>query len=108
MALISTAITLFAILMVDEAQATSNDERLAEMFSPILILTEETNNRYDETVPIRVIKPEPVEIVGADSVKNIWISGKDLIGPYPRRNKLPCEPLCFCRRLPFCRALWGQ
>ena len=72
MVLMSAAITLFAILSVDEAQATRNDEQLAKMFSPILILTEETNNRYDETVPIRVIKPEPVEIVGAHNIAYMW------------------------------------
>jgi hypothetical protein len=78
---IISVVLLFLTLIAERADAISdkNKERLAEMFSPILILTEETRNIYDdETVPIRVIKPEPVEIVGADSVQNIWITGKDL------------------------------
>ena len=81
MVLMSAAITLFAILSVGEAQATRSDEQLAKMFSPILVLTEETNNRYDETVPIRVIKPEPVEIVGADSLSNLYFTAKSLGRP---------------------------
>jgi hypothetical protein len=65
---IISVVLLFLTLIAERADAISdkNKERLAEMFSPILILTEETRNIYDdETVPIRVIKPEPVEIVGA-------------------------------------------
>ena len=79
MSIMIATITLFAMIMVDEAEAASNDERLAKMFSPILILTEDTEERYGE---ILVIKPEPVEIVGAGSAANIWIFGKAL-----RRNK---------------------
>ncbi len=72
-------IALFIMLVVNGAKATSSDaERLAKMFSPILVLTEETSTEYDATEPIRVIKPEPVEIVGAGSASNIWIYGKDL------------------------------
>ena len=62
MVLMSAAITLFAILIVDEAQATSNDELLAKKFSPILILTEDTSGKYGE---IPVIKPEPISIMSA-------------------------------------------
>ena len=73
MSLMIAAITLFAMLMVGRAEADSDrDLRLAKMFSPILILTEETNTRYDETVPIRVIKPEPVSIVGATNISYMW------------------------------------
>ena len=79
MKIISVAL-LFLMLIAEGVDAVRDDKRLAEMFSPILILTEETRNVYDDaTVPIRVIKPEPVEIVGADSVKNVWITGKNLL-----------------------------
>ena len=78
MSLIIAAITLFAMFMVEDAEAVRDDERLAEMFSPILILTKETDTKYDAAEPIRVIKPEPVSIVGAESAANIWISGRDM------------------------------
>ena len=68
MALVIAVITLLPMLMVDEAEADAvSDSLLARKFSPILILTEETGTEYDENEPIRVLKPEPVEIVGADS-----------------------------------------
>ena len=44
-------------------------ELLARKFAPILILTEETGGLWGD---IRVTKPEPVEIAGADSAANIW------------------------------------
>ena len=67
------SVLLFPMLIAGRADAASDDERLAEMFSPILILTKETRNVYDdETVPIRVIKPESVSIVGAEYASYIW------------------------------------
>ncbi|MCE2449748.1 MAG: hypothetical protein J4F35_15620 [Candidatus Latescibacteria bacterium] len=50
------AIALFTMLMVEETEAASNDERLAEMFSPILILTEETGHKWGD---IRISLPAP-------------------------------------------------
>ena len=68
-------IILLSMLMVDEAGAdAASDLRLAKMFSPILILAEETGTVYDETVPIRVIKPEPVEIVFGQSADSLRFS----------------------------------
>ena len=43
-------------------------EQLAEMFSPILILAEETGGKWGD---IKIIKPEPVEIMGAQSAENL-------------------------------------
>jgi len=72
------AMTLFALLMAKAA--ASDDERLAEIFSPILILTEETSTEYDRIEPIQVIKPEPVSIVGAEAAANIWVSAYEYSG----------------------------
>ena len=69
------ALTLFAVPMAAKADAETAAERLAEMFSPILILTEETGGKWGD---IKVIKPEPVEIMGATSADNVWISSFDL------------------------------
>ena len=55
----------------------ASDLALAQKFSPILILTEETSGKYGD---IRVTKPEPVEIVGANSVSNLWFEAYDLGG----------------------------
>ena len=62
------ALTLFAILMPADADAKTDAERLAEMFSPILILTEETGHKWGD---IKVTKPEPVEIMGTQSAGNL-------------------------------------
>ena len=51
------AIVLFAVIMVEEAY--TSDLELARKFSPILVLAEDTGNKWGD---IRVIKPEPVEI----------------------------------------------
>ena len=66
-------VLLFAMLIAKGADAISDEdkEKLAEMFSPILILTEETRKVYDETVPIRVMKPEPVRIISAQYADSI-------------------------------------
>ena len=65
--------TLFALLTIENGYANigSESERrrdldLAHRFSPILILTEDITDRYGD-----VIRPEPVEIVGADSARNL-------------------------------------
>ena len=63
------AFALFAALMaVDaDADAETEAERLAEMFSPILILTEKTGGKWGDTI---VTKPEPVGMIalGASTV----------------------------------------
>ncbi len=61
---------LFAALMaVDaDADAGTDAERLAKMLSPILILTEETGGKWGDII---VTKPEPVEIMGAQSAANL-------------------------------------
>ena len=54
------------------AEAETDDSRLnrlAEMFSPILILTEETGGQWGDII---VTKPEPVGIMGATSADSIW------------------------------------
>ena len=85
-------VTLFALLMVEYAYAdVADDLELAHKFSPILILTEETGGKWGD---ISVIKPEPVEIVGADSSSNLWYIAKDLrgdkqIASAPRRRYHP-------------------
>lgn len=48
-----------------------------------MILTEETGTIYDKTVPIRVIKPEPVEIVFAQSADSLRFSYYER---YPETN----------------------
>ena len=61
------ACTLFVGFIVTETQAATDAEleALAEMFSPILILTKEIGDKWGD---IKVIKPEPVEIVGAQNL----------------------------------------
>ncbi len=60
-----------------------NDEALAKKFAPILVLTE------NPTVPGRIIvNPEPVEIVGADSVSNVWIEARNLVNQRIKRAPL--------------------
>ena len=67
------ALTLLVPLMTADANAKTDAERLAEMFSPILILTEDTVSNYGEDTDrgILVLKPEPVDIMGATSAKNL-------------------------------------
>ena len=50
--------------MATGADAETNAERLAEMFSPILILTKDTQSDYGEDGYPRLLKPEPVEMSG--------------------------------------------
>ena len=73
MPLMIAILTLFVALMAAEADAETETERLAEMFSPILILTEDTRSNYGEDTDrgILVLKPEPVEIMGAQSAENL-------------------------------------
>ena len=59
-------ITLFALLLVEEAY--TSDLELARKFSPILVLTEDTGDRWGD---IRATKPEPVEIVNAQLADSI-------------------------------------
>ena len=62
------ALTLFNVVMVEGTNTETDAERLAEMFSPILILTEETGGKWGDII---VTKPEPVGIMGATSADNI-------------------------------------
>ena len=63
-------LTLLTALTVADAEAkTATATELAKMFSPILILTKDTVGDYGA---IRVLKPEPVNIMGATSADNIW------------------------------------
>ena len=75
-------ITLFALLMVKYVHADeASDLELALKFSPILILTEETGDEHGwEREDMRVIKPEPVEIVSAQSADSIRFGVYDLAG----------------------------
>ena len=45
MPFVIVTLTLFSALIVAEANAETDAERLAEMFSPILILAEETGHK---------------------------------------------------------------
>ncbi|MYB76541.1 MAG: hypothetical protein F4X83_05490, partial [Chloroflexi bacterium] len=67
--------SLAVLLMGDSGADTDSYLDLAHKFSPILILTEITSDDFGD---IKVIKPEPVEIVGADSISNIWITARAL------------------------------
>ena len=71
-------LTLFTgLIIVDSEADTVSDSLLAKMFSPILILTEETGHRWGDII---VSKPEPVEIMGAMSADNIWFELSTLDG----------------------------
>ena len=61
-------VTLLALLVIKDGHADTDDKlvALAHKFSPILILTEDT-----ERPKRRVLKPEPVRIVGAESARNL-------------------------------------
>ena len=106
MSLMIAVMTLLSMLMVDETGAdAASDLNLAEMFSPILILTEETGTDYDETEPIRVIKPEPVEIVGAHNIAYMWFDipgigqGNYLDSEYFNTNDLSLNEDLLSRKL---------
>ena len=73
MSLMIVVLTLFAGFMAVDADAETAAERLAEMFSPILILTKHTVTNYgeDRNRGIIVLKPEPVGIMGAQSAENL-------------------------------------
>ena len=79
MPFIIVALMLFAAFKAADAQAETNATRLANMFSPILILSEETGGKWGDIV---VTKPEPVGIMGATSADSIWfdIYTRDRIG----------------------------
>ena len=53
------------------------DKRLAEKFAPILVLTE---NPTPTGRDYAVINPEPIEIVGANHISNVWLTAYDLSG----------------------------
>ena len=66
--------------MAADADAETDDERLAKKFSPILILTEDTLSGWGEDTNrgIIVLKPEPVNIMGATSADRIMVHITDL------------------------------
>ena len=69
-----------------QTDAETNEERLAKLFSPILILTEETGGKWGN---IKVTKPEPVGIMGATSADNIWFEMRALdTGPPDADDRL--------------------
>ena len=67
MSFVIVALTLFAAMGIAKADEDS-DLNLAKKFSPILILAEETGHKWGN---IKVTKPEPVEIMGAQSAENL-------------------------------------
>ena len=69
MLIVMTVLTLFAAFKAVEAATETNATRLAKMFSPILILTEETGGEWGDII---VTKPEPVGIMGGTSADSIW------------------------------------
>ncbi|MCE2448353.1 MAG: hypothetical protein J4F35_08215 [Candidatus Latescibacteria bacterium] len=69
---------ILLLAMVNHANADANedrDRRLAEKFAPILVLTE---NPTPVGRDYAVINPEPVEIVGANHISNVWLTAYDL------------------------------
>ena len=56
------------------ADMISDDEKLAKKFAPILVLTKNPTKDYI------VLNPEPVEIVGANNITNLWFAAYDLYG----------------------------
>ena len=79
MPLMIAVLTLFVAFTTTDGDAETDAERLAKIFSPILILTEDTVSNYgdDRDGGIIVLKPEPVEIMGAESAENIWFKVND-------------------------------
>ena len=77
MPFVSSVITVLAALLATEATAEADELELAKMFSPMLILTEETGGKWGD---IKVTKPEPVNIMGATSADNIWFELTRLSG----------------------------
>ena len=71
MPFVIVSLTLLTALMTEDADAATDAEllALAKKFSPVLILTEETGHKWGD---IKVLKPEPVNIMGATSADNIW------------------------------------
>ncbi len=77
-----------------------NDEKLARKFAPILVLTE---NPTDQGRRYKVINPEPVKIMGANSVSNVQVvlykgkppkitkyySGPIISSPFPIQERFP-------------------
>ena len=62
-------LALFAGIMAAGVDAQTEAAQLAETFSPILTLTEETGGKWGDIV---ATKPEPVGIMGATSVDGVW------------------------------------
>ena len=73
---------LLSMLLFEETAGISDEDKgkLAEIFSPILILTEEAADVYDEEIPIRVTKPEPVSIISAQSADSIRFEVHNSLG----------------------------
>ena len=68
MKLISVAMALLTVLMIEDTHADPDLER-ARLYAPILILTK------DGQEPTRkVIHPESVQIMGAESIDNLWFN----------------------------------
>lgn len=74
-----SAILLVFTFMVRDGHAVdaASDSALAAKFSPILILTEERGGEWGD---IRVLKPERVEIVGAESADSIRFRVYNVLG----------------------------
>ena len=68
MPIVIAVLTLLAGLVADAKADAVSDSLLAKRFSPILILAKETGHKWGD---IKVIKPEPVEIMGAQSAENL-------------------------------------
>ena len=69
-----TCVLLYSLVNHMSTYANEDrDRRLAEKFAPILILTENPTPRGDYAV----INPEPVEIVGANHISNLWLTAYD-------------------------------
>ena len=89
MPFVIVALTLFAALMAADVDAETDAERLAKKFSPILILTEDTVSDYgeDKERGVIVLKPEPVNIMGATSADSIWVVISDIGGYLPASGR---------------------
>ena len=69
-ALVGLILLIFFHLFFDyvHADQKSADKKLAEKFAPILVLTSNPDADY------MVLNPEPVEIVGAHNITNLWFT----------------------------------
>ena len=74
---------IFSVLLIfgvrNTFAYTASDSTLARKFAPIFVLT-----KNPERTDRKILNPEPVEIIGADHISNVWVrvnsaDGRDLV-----------------------------